>query len=84
MRIDDFGTIYNNEDEPIGYYEPSTKQCFNLEDQPINCPSSDSIPKDIIPTPTINAKRTYWIPIVMISILIGTAIFLWRIGKKKA
>lgn len=82
MRIDNLGTIYNDEDNLIGYYEPSTKECFDLDDQPMDCPSLDSIPKDIVPTSTVSAKRTYWGLLILVLVLVGIAFLLWKLGKK--
>ena len=81
MRIDDFGTIYNAQDEIIGYYENATQTCYNLDEQPINCPNESSIPPTITEPPTIRAKRTYWGILIILLILLAAAFFLWKMGK---
>lgn len=83
MRVDELGLIYDDQDELIGYYDPDLKQCFDLDDRSITCLEQDKIPKEIIPTPKVEAKRTYWGLLVIVLVLALIAFFIYRMGKKK-
>lgn len=83
MRIDSFGSIFNENDELVGYYEPSTDECFDLNDKLITCPQTEDKPSEFTPVPTVKSKRTYWGVLIAVVALVFIAYGIYRIGKKR-